>query len=70
MQKHQESREPPSETLNRLHRLLTNGGNLLLESLSDQELAAMQTLIGSGDAEIVSSACRPYLRATVDKIIV
>ncbi len=70
MPKHREIIEPPSTTLNRLRTLLASGGSMLLESLSEQELAAMQTLIGSGEAEIVSSACRPYLAAKTDKIII
>lgn len=66
----QETPENPSAILKRLRYVLVNGGKLLLESLRDQELVAMQTLIESGEAEIVNSACRPYLAARVDRTII
>jgi hypothetical protein len=45
------------------------GGYLLLESLSEDELAAMQSLLLSGEAEIVNSACKPFLVARLDRVI-
>ena len=45
------------------------GGYLLLDDLSERELEAMQSLVLAGEAEIVNSACRPYLVAKLDRII-
>jgi hypothetical protein len=42
---------------------------LLLDSLTAEELAAAQQLILGGEAEIVNEACRPYLLAKLDRII-
>ena len=70
MQKHQKQLETPSSTLERLRHVIVGGGSLLLESLSDNELAAMQTLIESGEAEIISSACRPYVAAKVNRLVI
>ncbi len=42
------------------HRIHT-GAHLLLDSLSDEELAAAGTLIREGEAEIISEACKPFL---------
>ena len=62
--------ESPANTLDRLRSQLTGGRNFLLEELDESELAAMQQLIIAGEAEIVSSACRPYLSAKLDRKII
>ena len=43
---------------------------MLVEELSDDELVAMHELIAEGKAEIVSLACRPYLAARQDRVII
>lgn len=50
--------------------MLLSGRTLLLEELNDEELAAMNELLLEGKAEIISSACRPYLAAKLDKTII
>ncbi len=62
--------EKPGDTLKRLQQSLAGGANLLVENLDDGELAAMQRLLLAGEAEIVSSACRPYLSAKLDRTII
>ena len=49
---------------------MLGGGNLLLDSLTDEELIAMQDLIFKDEAEIVSSACKPYLTAKLERTII
>jgi len=46
------------------------GSSLLLDSLTDEELIAMQKLIFKDEAEIVSSACKPYLIAKLERTII
>ena len=45
------------------------GSYLLLDSLSDEELVAMQSLLLSGEAEIINSACKPFLAAKLDRVV-
>ena len=52
-----------------LRERIRGGGILLLDSLSDEELVAMQSLLLSGEAEIVNSACKPFLTAKLDRVI-
>jgi hypothetical protein len=59
----------PGNTLEALRRRVTGGSYLLLDSLSDEELVAMQSLLLSGEAEIVNSACKPFLVAKLDRVI-
>ena len=49
---------------------LQAGRQLLVEQLADEELSAMHELILEGKAEIVGLACRPYLSARQDRIII
>ena len=63
-------RENPADTLARMRERVVGGSNLLLDSLTDAELVAMQDLILKGEAEIVSSACKPFLIAKLDRIII
>ena len=65
-----DAEEMPAETLKRLRQYLAEGGNLLVEDLSDKELTAMQQMLLSGEAEIISSACRPYFAAKLDRTII
>ena len=59
----------PADCLDQLRRRVKGGAYLLLDSLSDQELVAMQTLLLNGEAEIVNSACKPFLVAKLDHVI-
>jgi hypothetical protein len=52
-----------------LRKRVRGGAYLLLDRLSDDELVAMQSLLLSGEAEIVNSACKPFLVAKLDRII-
>ena len=62
--------EKPDVVLERLRKRVLGGSSLLLDSLTDEELVAMQDLIFKDEAEIVSSACKPYLIAKLDKTII
>ena len=44
-----------------MRRRIYAGSRLLLDSLSDEELAAAHALILEGEAEIISEACKPFL---------
>jgi hypothetical protein len=59
----------PTDCLERLRKRVRGGAYLLLDRLSDDELVAMQSLLLSGEAEIVNSACKPFLVAKLDRII-
>ena len=45
------------------------GAYLLLDKLDDAELVAMQRLLESGEAEIVNAACKPFLVAKLERVI-
>ncbi len=62
--------ENPADTLARLQERIVGVSSLLLDSLTDAELVAMQDLILKGEAEIVSSACKPFLIAKLDRVII
>ena len=62
--------ETPEVTLERLRKKVLGGSNLLLDSMSDEELVAMQKLIFKDEAEIVSSACKPFLTAKLERTII
>ncbi|MGB5706213.1 MAG: hypothetical protein WBM41_05235 [Arenicellales bacterium] len=70
MPKTQHEREDPAKTLKRLRKSVSGGSNLRLDTLTKAELSAAQSLIFSGEAEIVSSACKPFLTAKLDRIII
>ena len=60
----------PKVVLERLRKRVLGGGSLLLDSLTDEELIAMQDLIFKDEAKIVSSACKPYLIAKLERTII
>ena len=62
--------ENPEVVLERLRKRVLGGGSPLLDSLTDEELVAMQDLIFKDEAEIVSSACKPYLIAKLERTII
>ena len=57
------------DCLEQLRRRVKGGAYLLLDSLSDQELVAMQSLLLNDEAEIINSACKPFLVAKLDHVI-
>jgi len=57
------------DTLERLRARVRGGAYLLLDSLSDEELVAMQSLLLNGEAEIINSACKPFLVAKLEHVI-
>ena len=62
--------ENPEVVLERLRNKVLGGSSLLLDSLSDEELVAMQKMIFKDEAEIVSSACKPFLTAKLERTII
>ncbi len=44
-----------------MRRRIYGGARLLLDSLSDEELVAIQALLLEGEAEIISEACKPFV---------
>ena len=66
----QHKREDPATTLKRIRKRVLGGSNLLLDSLTADELVAAQNLIFKDEAEIVLSACKPFLVAKLDRIII
>ena len=65
----QQKHEDPAAILKRVRKRALRGSTLLLDSLTDDELAAAKSLIFSGEAEIVSAACKPFIVAKLDRII-
>jgi hypothetical protein len=59
-----------STTLERLRERVLGGGCILLDTLTEDELVAMQSMLFNDEAEIVNSACKPFLMAKLDKIII
>ena len=57
-------------TLERLRARVLGGSYVLLDSLTEDELVAMQSMLFNDEAEIVNSACKPFLVAKLDKIII
>ena len=43
---------------------------MLLDTLSREELVVAQDLLLKGEAEIVLSACKPFLVAKLDRIVI
>ena len=50
-------------TLEQLRERVLGGGYILLDTLTKDELVAMQSMLFSNEAEIVNSACKPFLVA-------
>lgn len=57
-------------TLERLRKRVLGGAYVLLDSLTEDELEAMQSMLFNDEAEIVNSACKPFLVAKLEKIII
>ena len=70
MSNDQHKREDPATTLKRLRKRVLGGSYVVFDSLTADELVAAQDLILKGEAEIVSSACKPFLVAKLDRVII
>ena len=57
-------------TFERLRKRVLGGGYILLDTLTEDELVAMQVMLFNDEAEIVNSACKPFLVAKLDRIII
>ena len=66
----QRKSENSRTTLERLRERVLGGGYILLDTLTEDELVAMQSMLFNDEAEIVNSACKPFLVAKLDKIII
>lgn len=64
------SNDESADALARVRKIILGGGSLLLDQLDDDELAAMQKMLFDGEAEIINSACKPYLIAKLDRNII
>ena len=53
--------QTPDQIQEEMRRLIMNGSRLLLDSLSDKELAGLQQMFFSGEAEIINEGCKPYV---------
>ena len=51
----------PDIALQEMRRRIYGGARLLLDGLSDEELAAVHTIIREGEAEIINEACKPFV---------
>ena len=65
----------PSDTtgaaaLERVRKIILGGGSLLLDQLDDDELKKKKKMLFDGEAEIINSACKPYLIAKLDRNII
>ncbi len=59
--------EDPNIAAQEMRRRIYGGARLLLDSLSVEELAAVQPLLLEGEAEIINEACKPYVVRTLPK---
>ena len=66
----QHIREDSAEIRKRLRNRVLSGANVLLDSMSAEELAAAQEMIFQEEAEIVLSACKPFLVAKLNRIVI
>ena len=57
----------PETSVEDMRRRIYGGARLLLDSLSDEELAALQPLLFDGEAEIINEACKPYVVRSLPK---
>ena len=51
----------PRLALQEMRRRIYGGSRLLLDSLDNEELAAVHTLLVEGEAEIICEACKPFV---------
>ncbi len=60
---------PHGSTIESLRKRVRGGAMIQLDTLDDIELAAMQALLFNEEAQIVNSACKPFLVAKTDRIL-
>ena len=51
----------PDIALQEMRRRIYGGARLLLDGLSEEELAAAHVLIRESEAEIINEACKPFV---------
>ncbi len=51
----------PNIAVQDMRRRIYAGARLLLDSLSDEEVVAVQALLLEGEAEIINEACKPFV---------
>ena len=51
----------PNMAVQDMRRRIYAGARLLLDSLSDEEVVAVQALLLEGEAEIINEACKPFV---------
>ena len=62
---------PATETARRdIQARIQGGSRLQLDKLDDLELSAAREMILAGEAEIISEACKPFVVAKLDRIVV
>ena len=66
----QDKSDNSNTTLERLREGVVGGAYILLDTLIEDELVAMQSMLFNDEAEIVNSACKPFLVAKLDKTII
>ena len=54
-------RSDPKKAEEEMRRRIFGGARMLLDGLNDEELAALQPMLFSGEAEINNEACKPYV---------
>lgn len=64
------NRDDPATIRTRLRNRVLGGSNVLLDSMNADELAVAQEMIFQDEAEIVLSACKPFLVAKLNRIII
>ncbi|MDJ0778066.1 MAG: hypothetical protein QNJ85_09400 [Gammaproteobacteria bacterium] len=62
-------RKSPGSTVDLLRKRVRGGAAIQLDTLDEKELEAMQVLLFSDEAEIINSACKPFLVARADRIL-
>ncbi len=51
----------PKSNEEEMRRRIFGGSRLLLDSLTEDELVALQPMLLAGEAEIINEACKPYV---------
>ncbi len=51
----------PKSDEEEMRRRIFGGSRLLLDSLTEDELVALQPMLLAGEAEIINEACKPYV---------
>ena len=60
---------PVDPVLQALRKRVLGGAGIQLDTLSDAELRAMQTMLFNDEAEIINSACKPFLVAKSERFL-